>query len=186
MKIYYLMNYVALSTDRIHGYTPTADEVSARKEVWNFKDGCCSQHIMVGLASGIAKLADSNTVVCFVPASTGVKTSRRFGRIAPRLATLSGIPCTLEGIRRTEDGEAGHISGKTADPASVFAFNPEVFRGKRVILIDDVVTRGNTLSSTARRLLSGGAEEVVGLVVARTYNPFWSGGENRNLEKLLF
>jgi ComF family protein len=38
----------------------------------------------------------------------------------------------------------------------------------RVLLVDDVVTSGSTLSSAARTLRAGGATHVVGLAVART------------------
>ena len=68
----------------------------------------------------------------------------------------------------------GDITGKAADPAAEFSFCPRYYRGKNVILVDDVVTRGRTLSGTGNRILPGGAASVVGLVVARTINPDWA------------
>lgn len=44
---------------------------------------------------------------------------------------------------------------------------PERLRGKRVLLVDDVVTTGETLSECARTLLMAGAEDVVCVTVAR-------------------
>ena len=44
---------------------------------------------------------------------------------------------------------------------------PERLRGKQVLLVDDVVTTGETLSECARMLLMAGAEDVVCVTVAR-------------------
>lgn len=44
---------------------------------------------------------------------------------------------------------------------------PERVRGKRVLLVDDVVTTGSTLSECARALLMAGAEDVVCVTLAR-------------------
>lgn len=43
----------------------------------------------------------------------------------------------------------------------------ELVQGKRVLLIDDIITTGATLSECARTLLSGGAESVVCATLAR-------------------
>ncbi len=48
------------------------------------------------------------------------------------------------------------------------AKDPELVAGKRVLLIDDIVTTGSTLSECARILLMAGAESVVCAVLART------------------
>lgn len=46
--------------------------------------------------------------------------------------------------------------------------DPELIRGKRILLIDDIVTTGATLSECARTLLTAGAAEVLCAAVART------------------
>ena len=55
-----------------------------------------------------------------------------------------------------------NISGSYA------ASDPDLIAGKRVLLIDDIVTTGSTLSECARTLLGAGAAEVVCATLART------------------
>lgn len=178
MKVYYLMDYLPVR------YDGTAEQIQNRSAIFNFKDGCCGHRIINGLAEGVRRLADSKTVVCFVPASTFFKTKRRYEDVADNLYSITGVRCSYTAISKSEDGEAGHISGKSSDPAAEFQFDTSFFSGKKVILIDDVITRGTTLESTARRLTSMGATEVIGLVVGKTINPDWTGAENRNIERL--
>ncbi len=46
--------------------------------------------------------------------------------------------------------------------------SPELAHGKKIILVDDVMTTGATLSEAAHALKNAGAKEITGLVVART------------------
>lgn len=170
MKYYYTMEYLPVR------YDGTSEQIANRKAVWNFKDGCASDKIISDLASKVEVIAGynkSNYVICFVPASTGWKTQRRYSAVANKLQQRTGVAATLCAITKPQDSEAGHISGKTADPSADFSFSSEYFRGKNVILVDDVITRGRTLSTTGDRLLSRGANSVTGLVVAKTINPDW-------------
>ena len=77
---------------------------------------------------------------------------------------------TLRKIRNTPP-QSG-ISDASRRRANVLGaykpVNPEQFRGKRVLLLDDVITTGSTVSECARVLLTAGAKEVFCAAVAAT------------------
>lgn len=168
MTIYFTMEYVPTR------YVANESQIRNRHAVWNFKDGDCSESIINALASRVNMIAGSRKsdfIVCFVPASTREKTRIRYAGVASRLQALTGVQCSLDAIGRESDGLPGHVVGKSANPAADFTFSSDCFRGRDVILIDDVVTRGNTMTGTAARLLGGGARSVTGLAVAKTVHP---------------
>lgn len=47
------------------------------------------------------------------------------------------------------------------------ASDPELISGKRILLIDDVITTGSTMEEAAKTLLRAGAQTVVGAALAR-------------------
>ena len=162
------MSYVPVSAERKYGINVSETVLSERSELWAFKDGKCSENILDGLVEGIRELKTTNCVVCFIPASTSAKTVTRYCDLSRRLQEKTGVPCSYTAIYKENDSDAGHNSGKKEDPAEDFSFDSSYFFGKTVILVDDVVTRGNTIKSTARRLRDLGASDVVALVVAKT------------------
>ncbi len=65
-----------------------------------------------------------------------------------------------------------HIRGQAQRRANVLgvykAATPEILSGKRILLLDDVITTGATAGECARVLLTAGAKEVYCAAVART------------------
>jgi ComF family protein len=78
------------------------------------------------------------------------------------------LPRALARVRNTPQQAQLDRRGRLQNVASAFCvLRPEAVRGRRVALIDDVMTTGATLGACAEALLSAGAESVTGLVVAR-------------------
>ena len=156
-------------------YSASERDWDNRHAVWNFKGGSCSLAVLNDLVKNVNQIVGgqrkSDYVICFIPASTKSKTKTRYASVAQRLASITGVEATLSAITKTVDSASGYLSGKSCDPTADFSFNANLFRGKTVILIDDVITRGRTFCDTAEKLMSRGASEVIGLFVAKTVNP---------------
>lgn len=113
-------------------------------------------------------------LITWVPLSARRRRSRGYDQarlLAEHTAKALGTAAvpTLRKVRHTT-AQSG-LDGESARRANVLgayeAAAPERIRGKRVLLIDDIVTTGASLSECARVLLTAGAEEVVCATAAR-------------------
>ncbi len=90
--------------------------------------------------------------------------------LAEEVAGRLALPCeqTLEKIRNNP-AQSG-TSGAEERQKNVLGVYRAVtsFAGEHVLLVDDIVTTGASLSEAAKELLNAGAEQVSGLTLART------------------
>lgn len=91
--------------------------------------------------------------------------------LAEELGTLTGLKVvpTLEKVRDTkQQSRIVSSSARRANVVGAYAVQDGVdATGKRVVLVDDVVTSGATMSECAACLHMAGAEQVIGLTLAR-------------------
>lgn len=113
-------------------------------------------------------------VVVWVPLSPGKLRKRGYDQVeilARRVGELAGLPVE-NALRKTrETSTQSSIKQDAARRANVlgaYEVRPGVdLRGRRVVLVDDVVTSGSTLSECAACLRMAGAERVIALTAAR-------------------
>lgn len=83
---------------------------------------------------------------------------------------LDGVAVETLRKSRNTDAQSG-LTGDEARRANVLgayeAVDPELIRDKRVLLIDDIITTGSTISECARTLRTVGAADVVCAALAR-------------------
>lgn len=80
----------------------------------------------------------------------------------PAAACLKKIKYSKDQIGLDDEGRWENLKG------SFKAVNKKFFQGKKVLLIDDVLTTGSTAFWCSRELLSSGAEEVIILTAAKS------------------
>ncbi len=100
---------------------------------------------------------------------------RRFNQsalLAKGLSKMTGVPARVAGLKKTrrtvaQVGLAQEARQKNlTDAFSMTAAGEKAVRGKRVLLIDDVITTGATANACASTLLKAGARKVDILAIA--------------------
>ena len=129
------------------------------------------------LAMKLSQQMDDFDVLSWIPIASLRKWRRGYDQvelIAKVISQELGIPLvpTLHKLRNTppQSGLAG-LSRRRANVLGAYKpINISQFEGKRVLLLDDIVTTGATASECARTLLTAHAKEVSLLVVASAVN----------------
>jgi ComF family protein len=120
-------------------------------------------------------LKASQAAVTPIPLTRKKERQRGFnqaGLLAERFAAKLNLCYVREIITRTAERPPQvtmpDTKSRRQNVAGAFrAANPELVRGKIILLIDDVVTSGATLSEAAKALKAGGAKSVWAVTVAR-------------------
>ena len=127
--------------------------------------------------AGRVALANADALVP-VPLHRTRRIKRRFNQsvlLANALAKRCGVPVAADALMRAKRTPSqGGLSavGRRRNVSGAFAVrDPEAVRGKRLVLIDDVMTTGATLNACARVLKRAGAARVDALCLARVVKP---------------
>lgn len=128
------------------------------------------------LARAGAGLLTRDAVLTPVPLHPARLFKRRYNQAAllvRHLSKRSGATAALDGLRRmkkTPSQQGLSAAARRRNLEGAIAPTPKgaaAFAGKRVIIVDDVLTTGATLSAAARAARRAGAAEVFALVLAR-------------------
>ena len=108
-----------------------------------------------------------------VPAHWSRRVARRYNQAAElsrwlaRRTGLDHLPLALRRSRATPGQDHRTLEQRFANLEGSIHPMPGALTGRKVCLIDDVMTSGATLSASARAALDGGATDVTVLVLAR-------------------
>ena len=101
--------------------------------------------------------------------SRGYDQTRLLAEAVAREMNVECVRCLKKTFHNTAQSTIRDYSARKANVLGVFAEHDAVrFEGKRVLLIDDVITSGATLSECSRVLLTAGADSVVCATFAAT------------------
>lgn len=173
----YLFYYYPTKCD----FEATEEEWSNRRIVWNFKNTpgktSASDH-KEALYKAIAMLknkllatfeADSLKYLTFVciPASSQIKTQARYEEFSYRISGELGLINAYPHISVVTEKEERRSGGTSID-TNKLSFDEDFFKGKYVLLFDDVITRGDSMRTFKRKMESLGAIVVGGLSLGKT------------------
>jgi ComF family protein len=129
-----------------------------------------ARHLAAALAESVRRASSSGSVVV-VPIPTTAAAFRRRGYRVPdlvaRRAGLEVLPL-LKVARRTADQRGLDRDARRSNVAGAFAVRGTLPAGRRVVIVDDVVTTGATLAEAARVLRAAGVEVAGCAAVAAT------------------
>ncbi len=114
-------------------------------------------------------------IVTCVPVSKQRMRERGFNQskdLAKGIALLLGKSC-CDTLKKTKNNKVQHMLDKSQRQENVIgvysAINTDKFIGKRILLVDDICTTGNTLAECCRVLYAAGAAFVLCAAIAVSY-----------------
>lgn len=158
-------------------YKANAEQWKVREFIWAFKDG--KEWARNGAANIVAsqimkKYGNEIGDVIFacVPASSQQKNINRYMLFSELVCNSTGMKNAFDHITIEHDRLALHETerGKGIHEVSVLSFDKEFFKGKRVFIFDDIITRGFSYARFANHLESLGACVLGGIFLAKTIN----------------
>ena len=150
-------------------------EIADRQLVYDFKDGRSHEAVaQMTAARMIEKHGNGCSQLVFipVPASSVRKNEIRYMDFCKRVCELTGAINGYDHVRVCGERLAIHENRKDEKEirkVSIIEFDEEWFRGKAVIVFDDVITRGISFGMYANQLESFGANVIEGIFLARIH-----------------
>ncbi len=162
------------SSRLIKVYAPHRYIGNYRKSIHKFKFGGVS-HNAVAIAALIrdrvsAEAFQGADLITFVPLSRDVRRQRGYNQaelIARELSKLTGIPVKdcLAKVKQNKPQHTLSAKARAKNVKGVFAVEADV-KGQNIILVDDIITTGETMNECAKLLFRAGAENVIGICAA--------------------
>jgi len=125
--------------------------------------------LLVQLDNDISKFEGRCLVV--VPSHSEGRWSEALLRMAKKLCQELNMTDCSQALERVKEHEKLAMGGdrSIASHTSTMRVNPAFdLRGKKVIVLDDVTTSGNSLLASARILKEAGAERVAAIAIGKT------------------
>lgn len=149
----------------------TEREWQIRKMIWSFKDGKAYLNIAWMIANKLHQVFGDdvkNIVFACVPASSADKNELRYKGFASAVCKFSGAINAYEHIRVSGDRLAIHekFDSKSLQKVQVIEFDKDFFRGKKILVFDDILTKGFSYARFACQLEKIGGEVLGGFFLA--------------------
>jgi hypothetical protein len=162
-------------------FEATDEEWSNRWIIWNFKNtpGKTSPSCHKDTLDKVIKMLEKKLLATFnemslkyltfvcIPASTQKNTQARYEEFSNRICKDLGMINAYPHITVVKEKEERRAGGTSIDVDKI-SFDEEFFKGKTVLLFDDVITRGDSMKIFNRKMKSLGATVIGGLSLGKT------------------
>lgn len=144
-----------------------------RNLIWNFKDGTSHDIVCQILTDKLRRVygeaIDLLTLVC-IPASTRDVNRDRYQSFMADVCNATGMANGYEHVTIVKEKEPTRLGGVFS---AEYSYDRNFFKGRQIILFDDVVTRGRSLAKMRMELENVGAHIVAALSIGRTYSDYY-------------
>lgn len=127
------------------------------------------------LAQKLQNVHQRYDLITWVPVSRRRKLKRGFDQVELiahalcRELQVPPVPCLKKIRHNPPQASIPSAAQRRANVLGVYKVrDPELVAGKRILLLDDIITTGATISECAKMLMASGAKEVYGVAVAAT------------------
>ena len=154
-------------------YGVTNESQKARELIWDFKDGILQERVTEIVKEKLRSTFGSDcsrlTLVC-IPASKIYNNNCRYAIFSNSVCEDLNMNNAFDKITITKEKEPSHLGGMNS---AEYEFETSFFKGKYVVLFDDVVTRGHSIAWFKRILESFGAIVICAISIGRTYSDYY-------------
>lgn len=166
---YALYDYVP---QRFLGRVPLEQKI-LNMMILGFKDGrnVYSRIFARQMARALSEIDMSNVVVVCVPASTRYSHVRRRKQFSAMLCRLTGAIDGFDRVQVSGSRRRAHITGECELATNIKHYvhiDADFFRGKKVLVIDDIYTTGQSSTAFIGAMQAAGASVVMAMFLAKT------------------
>lgn len=166
---YALYDYVP---QRFLGRVPLEQKI-LNMMILGFKDGrnVYSRIFARQMARALSEIDMSDVVVVCVPASTRYSHVRRWKQFSAMLCRLTGAVDGFDRVQVSGSRRRAHITGECELATNIKHYvhvDADFFRGKKVLVIDDIYTTGQSSTAFIGAMQAAGASVVMAMFLAKT------------------
>lgn len=121
----------------------------------------------------IQKTEIQSEIDCIVTCPTSeIRAQQPLEMIASRVSELTSIPYYKVFTKNDQTAKQMGAEGRKEAARSIRLTDPTLIKGKRILLIDDIITSGSTMGASKEKILEGGAIDVLPLAVLTTADAY--------------
>ncbi|KUF41649.1 hypothetical protein AS361_17490 [Myroides marinus] len=185
-EFYYLLDYI--SNYNIEQFSDSVFKHIRNDFIFKFKEGSYPRKLPIIIAyyiySNYKNLLDKNNIcICIIPASSNENNIARFKKFTQTIADLLNIENGFDYISRTKDKENSRANKKENNPLENVIFSDKL-KGKTILLIDDISTKGTSIELFNNKLLNAGCASCINIVLAKTFYHSKTEYNLNNLDEL--